>query len=86
MTSAEFTNVRNSSRPAARIAGILKAAWHAYRDWRARKATLEILRHLDGRTLRDIGVYPSEIESLINSKCGERKRWYDANWHRRPRA
>ena len=57
--------------------------WHAYWDWRARQATVLILRALDKRTLHDIGVNPSEIESFIYSKRGERRRGYDETWWRR---
>jgi hypothetical protein len=38
-----------------------------------------ILQSLDDRTLRDIGISPSEIESL--AQCGgDRRRRYDAGW------
>ena len=53
----------------ARAAGSIRTAWRAYWDWRARKATILILSSLDRRTLHDIGVNPSEIESLVNG-CG----------------
>ena len=32
---------------ATRAAGIARRAWRAYWDWRARRATVEILRSLD---------------------------------------
>ena len=86
MTTAQFTTVRNPSTPVARIAGVLKGIWHAYRKWRARKATIEILQGLDRRTLRDIGVDPSEIESIVYDRRGEGRRWYDANWRWRSRS
>ena len=83
MTSVQFTTTPNSLTPAARVAEMLKGAWHAYLDWRARHATLRILRSLDSRTLHDIGLHADEIESAVYGKRGDRKRWYDVNWHRR---
>ncbi len=82
MTSVQFTTTRNSLTPAARVAEMLKGAWHAYLDWRARRSTLRILRSLDGRTLHDIGLHADEIESVVYGKRGDRKRWYDVNWRR----
>ena len=38
------------------------AAWRRYWDWRARRMTAHILRSLDARTLRDIGISAGEIE------------------------
>jgi uncharacterized protein YjiS (DUF1127 family) len=54
--------------------------WRAYWNWRAREATILILRSLDRRTLRDIGVDPSEIHSCVYGECGDRRRRYDAAW------
>ena len=83
MTSVQFTTTRNSLTPATRVAEMLKGVWHAYQDWRARKATLRILGSLDSRTLNDIGLHPDEIESAVYGRRGDRRRWYDANWRRR---
>jgi uncharacterized protein YjiS (DUF1127 family) len=88
MTSMSFTTcsqraVRKPRRPSAlpaRAARLLGAGWRAYWDWRARKATVLILRSLDCRTLRDIGIHPSEIESLVYGGGGDRCRRYDAAW------
>jgi uncharacterized protein YjiS (DUF1127 family) len=65
----------------ARAARSIRRAWRAYWDWRARKATILILSSLDRRTLHDIGINQSEIESLVNG-CGDgdRRRRYDAAW------
>jgi uncharacterized protein YjiS (DUF1127 family) len=60
-------------------AGPVRRWWQAYWHWRARKATILILRSLDRRTLSDIGISPGEIESLIHSG-GDRLRRYDAAW------
>ena len=83
MTSVQFTTTRNFLTPAARFAEALKGLWHAYLDRRGRHATLRILRSLDSRTLHDIGLHADEIESAVYGKRGDRKRWYDVNWHRR---
>ena len=83
MTSVQFTTTRNSLRPAARLAEVLKGVWRAFQDWRARRATLRILGSLDSRTLNDIGLHPDEIESVVYGKRGDRKPCYDANWRRR---
>ena len=47
---------------AGRIAGAVRRLWGAYWDRRARRATILMLRTLDERTLRDIGLDPGEIE------------------------
>ena len=44
MTSVQFTTTRNSLTQLVRAAEVLKGVWHAYWDWRARRATLRILR------------------------------------------
>jgi uncharacterized protein YjiS (DUF1127 family) len=64
---------------AARAANLVRRGWRAYWDWRARNATVLILRSLDRRTLHDIGIEPSEIESLVHGS-GDRCRRYDATW------
>jgi len=68
---------------ATRAASTARRAWRTYWDWRARRATVEILRSLDSRTLHDIGLSRSEIESVVRDKHGERRRCYDESWHGR---
>jgi uncharacterized protein YjiS (DUF1127 family) len=64
---------------AARVTGLVRKAWRAYWDWRARRLTVMLLSSLDARTLHDIGVSPGEIESLV--RCGgSHRRRYDAAW------
>jgi uncharacterized protein YjiS (DUF1127 family) len=83
------TTCMSSTRPAAaadrvpslpaRASSLLRRAWRVYWERRARRATIMILHSLDCRTLRDIGISPSEIESLV--QCGgDRRRRYDAGW------
>jgi uncharacterized protein YjiS (DUF1127 family) len=66
--------------PFARLA---RQAWRRYWDWRARKATVEILHSLDTRTLRDIGLAPSEIESVVYGNPDDRRHHYYELWHSR---
>jgi uncharacterized protein YjiS (DUF1127 family) len=66
-----------TSSLAIRACASIRGAWSAYWEWRARKATILLLRSLDRRTLHDIGIADGEIESLV---CGgnDRCRCYDA--------
>jgi uncharacterized protein YjiS (DUF1127 family) len=66
--------------PAPPRTAFLRRWWGAYWDWRARKATILILHALDRRTLKDIGIDPSEIESLVWSGTCDRRRRYHAAW------
>ena len=54
--------------------------WRAYWERRARKASVFLLRSLDNRTLDDIGLHRSEIESLVYDKSKDRRRRYEPNW------
>jgi uncharacterized protein YjiS (DUF1127 family) len=69
------------ARLGAQIARTLRASWEAYWSWRAKRATVRILRTLDARTLQDIGVSASEIESAVYGHP-DRLRCYDATWWR----
>lgn len=50
---------------AGAIEGVVAGWWRAYWAHRARSATVQALRGLDDRTLNDIGVERSEIESIV---------------------
>jgi uncharacterized protein YjiS (DUF1127 family) len=65
---------------AARAARLVRNRWRAYWDRRARNATILLLHSLDARTLHDIGISPSEIESLVHHGAGDRCRRYDTTW------
>ncbi len=71
------------SSSAARVAAAARRAWHAYWMWRAKQATVQILCSLDARTLRDIGINPSEIESFVFGRGCQRLRRYDDAWRNR---
>ena len=45
-----------------RIGGALKRWWLAYLDWRLRRLTIELLRGMSDRELKDIGLCRSQIE------------------------
>ena len=71
---------RHAPTLASRIARAGRRAWHTYWDWRARQATVEILRALDNRTLHDIGVSRSEIESVVRDARNGRRPCYEEGW------
>lgn len=85
MTSRQLTTADHDTRPTlgARLAAVGWKIWQSYWDWQARRATVEILRALDSRTLRDIGLSRGEIESVVFGRCGDRRRHYDTTWHQR---
>lgn len=57
----------------------LRRFWSAALDWRERRATVALLQSLDRRTLKDIGIDPQEIESLVYGD-EDRRRRYNAGW------
>jgi uncharacterized protein YjiS (DUF1127 family) len=69
-------------RPAlrARAVALARRGWRSYWERRARRATVLILCSLDKRTLHDIGISSSEIESCVYSTSGDRLRRYHETW------
>jgi uncharacterized protein YjiS (DUF1127 family) len=59
---------------AGRIGSLIAKVWRTYWDWRLRRTTVLILQSLDRRTLHDIGIDPSEIESLVCHAGRDRRR------------
>ncbi len=57
----------------------LRHWWDAYWAHRAQRASVHLLSSLDDRTLQDIGVNRSEIESIVYARSGERLRRYEPN-------
>lgn len=57
---------------ARRIGHASQGAWRKYWRRRAERATLFILHSLDDRTLKDIGMDRSEIESVVYGACDRR--------------
>ena len=78
MSYAQLTTTQNHST--GWIADRLKRAYRAFHDWQARRATREILRALDGRTLKDIGLDANEIDSVVYAERDDRMHRYDAKW------
>lgn len=69
----------------ARAVALIRHGWRTYWERRARRATVLILHSLDERTLHDIGITPSEIESCVYSGNGDRLRRYNETWPWRSR-
>jgi len=57
----KFPNLR-------RAAEIMRSAWHAYWKWRYRDMTLRLLRSMDKRLMRDIGVDPLHLRSILRTR------------------
>ena len=64
----------------ARAVALARRGWRIYWERRARRATVLILCSLDERTLHDIGIRASEIESCVYSRSGDRRRRYHETW------
>ena len=58
----------------------VRAAWCAYWQWQRRRTTVRILSALDERTLRDIGIHPSEISSYAYGDPDQRRCRCAASW------
>jgi uncharacterized protein YjiS (DUF1127 family) len=58
----------------------LQRAWQGYWEWQRRRTTVRILSALDERTLRDIGISPSEITSYAYGDPEQRRRRCEASW------
>jgi uncharacterized protein YjiS (DUF1127 family) len=76
--NAAGTPVDDGDRRLASLAGgigsLIAKVWRAYWDWRVKRTTILILQSLDRRTLRDIGIDPTEIESLVCDAGRDRRR------------
>ena len=68
---------------AHRRSGAVARLWTRFRDWQARRATVRALSALDNGTLRDLGISPPEIESLVYGDGADRTRSYDPDWWRK---
>ena len=58
----------------------LTGAWQAYWEWQRRRTTVRILSSLDERTLKDIGINPSEITSYAYGDPDHRRARCAASW------
>jgi uncharacterized protein YjiS (DUF1127 family) len=77
LSSASSTSARHDKHGAG---SLLKSWWDAYWTMRARRTTVMMLRSLDDRSLHDIGVDRSEIESVVYGKPRDRMLHYERNW------
>jgi uncharacterized protein YjiS (DUF1127 family) len=71
--------LRRGSHAQASTSGLgdsLRRWWGGYWARRAQRASVHLLSSLDDRTLQDIGVNRSEIESIVYAKSCERLRCY----------
>ena len=75
-TTHTLARVSQADRPHG-IVHTAKHWWDAFWAHRARRTTVFMLRGLDDRTLHDIGVDRSEIESFVFAKSSERQRRYE---------
>lgn len=64
--------------PPRKVGGVwfsfLARRWVAYLKWREQRAAIAILRSLDDRILKDLGLYRGEIESIVTGGRDERLR------------
>ena len=58
-------------------ANLLRSLWRGYWARRAQRASILLLSSLDDRTLADIGLARSEIESVVRDKSRQRLRYYE---------
>ncbi|KAB2847884.1 MAG: DUF1127 domain-containing protein [Hyphomicrobiaceae bacterium] len=63
----ETTHSGPAATPSARILLAARSWWQRYRHKRRLKATILSLESLDDRTLKDIGLNRSEIESVVHT-------------------
>jgi uncharacterized protein YjiS (DUF1127 family) len=68
-----FARVPRTRSLRHRIGAAVQKAWRDYWRRRAARATLAVLHALDDRTLKDIGLHRTEIESVVHGTCGERR-------------
>jgi uncharacterized protein YjiS (DUF1127 family) len=82
MTCAHITDRRRRLQigVGAGLKSRLQRAWVAYWEWQRRRTTVRILSALDERTLRDIGINPSEITSYAYGDPEQRRRRCEASW------
>lgn len=78
---AGWPEATGSMQVSERAAGL----WVRFRTWQARRQTARSLSALDTRTLMDIGISRSEIDSLIYEPNRNRRRRYDPDWWRKGR-
>ena len=76
MTCRELTTTIDQAAPGpvSRVGAMASGLWQAYMRWATRRATARILYSLDPRTLKDIGINESEINSIVYGADGDHRR------------
>ena len=74
------TSATAVSQKTSGLKELAKELWNSYWAHRAQRASSHILHSLDDRTLADIGIERSEIESVIRDTSRQRLRTYDPKW------
>jgi uncharacterized protein YjiS (DUF1127 family) len=59
--------------------------WTKFRTWLAQRQTVRILNSVDTATLKDLGISPRDLESVVYGDPQDRMRGYDKDWWRRSR-
>jgi uncharacterized protein YjiS (DUF1127 family) len=62
--------------------GVVARLWARFRAWQAQRETIRLLYSVDSATLRELGISPREIESLVYGDGADRLRSYDRDWWR----
>jgi uncharacterized protein YjiS (DUF1127 family) len=68
-------------RTIERRPSLVQNLWERFRSWQAERETIRQLGALDAATLKDLGISPREIESLVYGG-GRDGRSYNADWWR----
>ena len=66
-----------------RHSGWLSQLWVGFRSRLAQRQTVRILNRLDGATLKDLGINPRDVESVVYGDGEDRLRGYDKDWWRK---
>jgi uncharacterized protein YjiS (DUF1127 family) len=69
--------------PETRPGGLLSQLWTGLRSRLAQRQTVRILNALDGATLKDLGINPRDVESVVYGDGEDRLRGYDKDWWRK---
>lgn len=83
MAYAQLHHGSHPTRISGQFSGMANRLWNAYRGWRARRQMLRTLYSLDRATLKDLGISPYEVESLVYGNGRDHARPYDENWWQR---
>jgi uncharacterized protein YjiS (DUF1127 family) len=62
---------------------LLSQLWVGFRSRLAQRQTVRILNRLDGATLKDLGINPRDVESVVYGDGEDRLRGYDKDWWRK---